>query len=100
MRIHETFPPHQMAGKLYLTSCTSSSCQSLHNLLSSEAMAATHFSHLQREILGLTRLGFPEVQRRLKSYVLPTFQSWKPYDIPPLFGKLFFKDQFALVVFK
>ena len=25
-------------------------------------MAATHFSHLQREILGLTRLGFPEVQ--------------------------------------
>ena len=30
--IHETFPPHQMVGKLYLTSCTSSSCQSLHNL--------------------------------------------------------------------
>ena len=67
---------------------------------SSEAMAAAHFSHLQREILGLTRLGFPEVRRRLKSYVLPTFQSRKPYDIPPLFGKLFFKDQFALVVFK
>ena len=33
VRIHETFPPHQMAGKLYLTSCTSSSYQSLHNLL-------------------------------------------------------------------
>ena len=30
---------------------------------SSEAMAATHFSQLQREILGFTRLGFPEVQR-------------------------------------
>ena len=66
----------------------------------SEAMAATHFSHLQREILGFTRLGFPEVQRKLKSYALPTFQFKKPYNIPPSFGKLFSKDQFELMVFK
>ena len=44
---------------------------------SSEAIAATHFSHLQCEILGFTRLGFPE---EAKSYVLPTFRFKKPYD--------------------
>ena len=37
------------------------------------------------------------MQRKLKSYVLPTNQFKKPYDNPPSFGKLFFKDQFELM---
>ena len=61
-------------------------------------MAAAHFSHLQSKILGFTRLGFIDVQRKLKSYVLPTFQFKKPYDIPPSLGKLFFKNKFSLIL--
>ena len=40
------------------------------------------------------------MQRKLTSYVLPTNQFKKPYDNPPSFGKLFFKDQFELLVLR